>query len=85
MRASTIKSLIAALSISLTVLAAVPADARPAQGAQKTQTTRTREEAPSNDRFAAVRELVRRTLRRIGLQGGITIPVPKDDAMNGEQ
>jgi hypothetical protein len=82
MRASSIKTIIAALSISVTVLAAVPADARPAQGAQKTQTTRSREEAPSNDRFAAAREWLQRALRRIGVQGGITIPVPKDDDMN---
>ncbi|HEX6098739.1 MAG TPA: hypothetical protein VF432_20655 [Thermoanaerobaculia bacterium] len=86
MRSSSVKSIVAVLSISVTVLAAVPtANARPAQGASKTQTTRTREEAPSNDRFAAVRELINRTLRRLGLQGGITIPVPRPTDPNAEQ
>ena len=77
MRSSSVKFFVAALSISVTVLAAVPtAAARPAQKSQKTQSTRTREQAPSNDRFAAVRDLINRTLRRLGLNGGITIPTP---------
>lgn len=75
MRTSSIKAIVAALSISVTVLAAVPsADARPAQG-RKSQSTRA--EAPANDRLAAVRELITRTLRRFGVHTGATIPIPK--------
>jgi hypothetical protein len=77
MRSTSVKTIVAALSITVTVLVAVPtATARPTQKAQKPQTTRTREEAPSTDRFAVVRDLINRTLRRLGLNGGITIPTP---------
>jgi hypothetical protein len=75
MRTSSIKAIVAALSISFTVLAAVPsADARPAK-AQKSQTTRA--EAAANDRFAGLREAINSVLRRIGIQTGATIPIPK--------
>ena len=75
MRTSSIKTIITATSLTLTILAAAPlATAQPA--GQKTQTTRTREQAPTPDRFAAIRESINRALRRIGLQSGITIPVP---------
>ena len=78
MRLSSMKSIVATLTISLTLLAAVPAAAaRPSQGARNPQTTRTRDDAPAADRFAAVRQFINRTIRRITAQGGITIPVPK--------
>lgn len=84
MRSSSIKSIVAAVSISITVLAAVPvATAGTAQRQQKNQTTRTRETAPSTDRFATFRELVNRTLRRIGVQTGISIPTPRTDEEQG--
>ena len=73
MRTSSIKTIAAALSISFTMLAAAPsADARQAQ---KSQTTRA--EAQANDRFAGVREVINRALRRIGINTGATIPIPK--------
>ena len=80
MRSSSIKSIVAVLSISVTVLAAVPtATARPAQKSQKSQSTRTREVAPSTDRFTSMRDLINRTLRRLDLNGRIGIPVPRDE------
>lgn len=80
MRSSSIKSIVTVLLISVTVLAATPAAAaRQAQKSQKSQGTRTRETASSTDRFAGVRDLINRTLRRLGLNGGITIPTPRQD------
>ncbi len=79
MRSSSIKTIVAVLLISATVLAATPAAARQTQQSQKSQNTRTREVAPSTDRFAGVRDLINRTLRRLGLNGGISIPTPKND------
>lgn len=77
MRSSSIKSIVAVLLISVSVLAATPAAA--ARQTQKSQGTRTREVAPSTDRFAGVRDLINRTLRRLGLNGGISIPTPRND------
>jgi hypothetical protein len=80
MRSSSIKSIVAAVLISVTVLAAAPvAAARQTEKSQKSQSTRTREAAPSTDRFAGVRDLINRTLRRLGLNGGISIPTPRND------
>ena len=77
MRSSSIKTVVAAVSITATMLAAVPsADARTAQP-RKSQTTRTRDAGSSSDRIAPVRELITRALRRIGIQTGATIPIPK--------
>lgn len=77
MRSSSIKTVVAAVSITATMLAAVPsADARTAQP-RKSETARTRDAEPSSDRSAPVRELIARALRRIGIQTGATIPIPK--------
>lgn len=80
MRYSSIKSVVAVCLISVTVLAATPAAAaRQTRKSQKSSPARTREVAPSTDRFAGVRDLINRTLRRLGLNGGITIPTPRQD------
>lgn len=85
MRYPSMKSIVAALSISVTLLAAVPtASARPVQSARNPQTARTRDDRPSSDRIAAVREFINRALRRIATQGGITIPIPRTEPSNPE-
>jgi len=81
MRHSSVKTIAAALMISATVLAAVPvaASSRGNQG-PRTQTTRAQEQTgPSTDRFAAIRQFIQRTLRRLTTNGdGMAIPIPKN-------
>lgn len=78
MRHSSMKSVVAALSICVTLFFAVPtATAATAQGPRNPQTTRSRDDAPTTDRFAAVRQFIHRAIRRIGAQSGISVPIPK--------
>jgi uncharacterized protein YycO len=87
MRHSSVKTLVAALTISATVLAAVPAVAagRANQGS-RTQTTRPQDQSPVNDRFGAVRDFIQRAIRRVVTNGdGMTVPVPKNVKPPAEQ
>lgn len=87
MRHSSVKTIVAALTISAAVLTAVPVVAadRTNQGS-RTQTTRTQEPSPINDRFAAVRQLIQRAIRRLVTNGdGMTVPIPKNIAPPAEQ
>lgn len=80
MRSSSIKSVFVALSIAVTLVSAVPtASAAPAQGSRKEQPTRGRDEVSQKDRFAGVRQFINRALRRIGIEGGLTVPTPKQE------
>jgi hypothetical protein len=79
MRSSSIKSVFVALTVAATLVAAVPtASARSTQSSRTVQPTRSRDEAAGKDRIDNVRQFINRALRRIGLQGSITIPVPKN-------
>lgn len=87
MRHSSVKTIVAALTISATVLAAVPAVAagRTNQGS-RSQTTRTSEQTPTQDRFGAVRQFIQRAIRRLVTHGdGMTVPIPKNIAPPAEQ
>ena len=87
MRHSSVKTIVVALTISATVLAAVPAVAagRANQGS-RSQTTRTQEQSPTNDRFGAVRQFIQRAIRRLVTNGdGATVPIPKNIAPPAEQ
>ncbi|MGZ5465782.1 MAG: hypothetical protein ACXWLY_22920 [Thermoanaerobaculia bacterium] len=80
MRNSSMKSIIAALSISVTLLGAVPtATAGPVQNTRGSQSARSREDGPARDRFAAIRQFINRTLRRVGSHNGPSIPIPKQE------
>ena len=85
MRHSSVKTIVAALTISATVLAAVPAVAA-GRANQRAQNTRTQEQSPSNDRFAAIRQYIQRAIRRLVTNGdGPSIPIPKNIAPPAEQ
>ena len=75
MRHSSMKSSVAALTITVTVLAVAPAASARQAKDQRTQAS-ARAESRDTDRFGAVRQFIQRTLRRIGINSGITIPVP---------
>ena len=76
MRYSSMKFIVA-LSIAVTMLAAVPvANAAPAQGSRTTKTSGVREDVPAADRIAAIRRYVNRAVRRLASHTGLTIPHP---------
>lgn len=78
MRNSSMKSIIAAVSISVTLLGVVPtATAGPVQNARASQSARSREDGPARDRFAAIRQFINRALRRVVAHNGPSIPIPK--------
>ncbi len=80
MRNSSMKSIIAALSISVILLGAVPtATAGPVQNTRGSQSAGSREEGPARDRLAAIRQFINRTLRRVVIHNGPTIPIPKKE------
>jgi len=77
MRFSSMKSVVATLTISATLLVAAPvATAASVQNAGQTKST-ARESKRDTDRFAGVREFINRAVRRITSTGGMTVPIPK--------
>ncbi len=79
MRISSMKSVVATLSIAATLLVAAPiATARTTQSTRAAQAARYRDDSPISDRIAAIRQFINRTLRRIGINNGPSIPIPKD-------
>ena len=87
MRHSSVKIIVAALTISATVLATVPAAAAVrANQSSRTQPSRTQDQSPSGDRFAAVRQFIQRAVRRLTTNGdGMTVPIPKNLMPPAEQ
>ena len=76
MRYSSIKSIVAALSITVTLLAVAPAATAARVQGTRNQQTSARDADRETDRLAVVRQLFHRVVRRFTSNGGITIPVP---------
>ena len=75
MRSSSIKTIVAGLSLAVTLVAAAPAaDARPAQRPTQTRST-ARENGREILRDFAMR-LINRVRRGISVNDSITIPIP---------
>jgi hypothetical protein len=77
MRYSSIKTLVAALSITLSLAAFAPvASARQPATSRGAETTRAREDSDFADRVARMRELVNRAVRRLASHTTMTVPIP---------
>ena len=74
MRHSSVKSIVAALSIVVTLSAAAPtASAAAPKGARPSVT---RDAGKEKDRTSVMKQLVQRVLRRIGINSGPQVPIP---------
>lgn len=78
MRNSSMKSVVAALSITVTLLAAAPAAAaHRVQGASpRNPQTAARDAGRNEDRLAVVRQFINRAVRRVASNSGLVIPTP---------
>ena len=77
MRHSSIKTIVAALSVTVALTTAAPvATAATTRATRDAQVTRARDDAADKSLFAGVRAVVKRALRRLGVNDGITIPIP---------
>lgn len=77
MRYSSIKTLVAALSITLSLAAFAPvAGARESVASRGAQTTRAREDSGVADRVERMRQFVNRALRRLASHTGMSVPIP---------